>query len=264
MKSYSKVTLFAISILAMSLFFHACNKGNDAESNKNQKNIKKVDYSKILENVKKHILAKLEYSVGVDSLRFDIIIHNNSKHTVFYPSLKFVINDIYPMYEYIPRGLNNGNLINILPCGINAEDSMLELTIDDSNISPYYRSILSKDSLVIKFAIPFSNYIDRYHDELSSHPEFNCVNFHIHLFIAMNEVLARKFSAPSESHLVEYSSFKEYKDSQFEVLIFKQSDIKYSNSDYNDFHRSSFVVESDTILDIEAIYKSKIGANSNE
>ncbi len=263
MHNNSKNILFVYLILAISVFFTACNKQNDVDSNKNQKNIQKKDYSKILTDVKDQVFATLEYSVGVDSVNFAIIIHNNSKHTVFYPSCHFVINDMFPLYEWIPRFLNNGNLITIHRCDKDA-GAMSDPTIDDKRISPYYHSILGKDSLIIKFAMPIANYFNRHYEMLLSYPDYNCLDININMFIVINEELASKYSAPSESRIVEYSSFIEYKKYQSEYLLFDYSGMKYNKSDAEDFYDSFFVVECDTILDIEAIYNVRTNANSNE
>ncbi len=263
MNNNSKNILFVYLILAISVFFTACNKQNDVDSNKNPKNIQKKDYSKILTDVKDQVFATLEYSVGVDSVNFAIIIHNNSKHTVFYPSLKFVIKDIYQRFDWIPRLLHNGNLLSILPCDMGSSE-LFDVTIDDKKRSPYYHSILSKDSLIIKFAMPCANSFNKYYDELESNPDYKCMHVNINMFIVINEELARKYSAPSKLNIVEYSSFSEYKKSQSKYLLFNKSGIQYSDSDFGDFYNSSFVVECDTILDIEAIYNARINANSNE
>ncbi len=218
-------------------------------SNSQQKQIVKEYHDK------KNIISSVSLNYSTDSIDCIINIINNSKRIVYYPNLRYIVNDLFPVPVYCQHRFENGNIINIIPSNSNADEATIDLIIEQDNYIPYYYAINPNQSLEIKFSFPNEYYKDKYLDYFNNRGVISNFKIEINIFLTFNEMLSSKNRESKLQSTLEYDSFYKSPENLCEIIFFKTTEEIAKRSYYELFNQNSFVIRCDTVFNCGDILK---------
>ena len=125
MKKYFILSiLILLLVLVLSIFYFNSNSQQDVI----------IDDTESIE----HVSSGVHLTMNNDSIRCVLRITNNSKKIVYYPALRFVVNDLFPVPVYYHSIFDNGHIINIIPSKSDAAAATLNIMLTNNNYIPNY------------------------------------------------------------------------------------------------------------------------------